>query len=72
SIKASEMTTEEFLLHLRNSDKLTSQHKQILKDFLSSCDLVKFAKHVPGDSEIQDGINAARDLIQQTKPAESS
>ncbi|HBG60302.1 MAG: hypothetical protein A2Y03_02335 [Omnitrophica WOR_2 bacterium GWF2_38_59] len=63
NIKAPEMTTEEFLNYLRNSDELDGAKKNMLKDFLFSCDMVKFAKYTPDIGEAQKCFTSAKDLI---------
>jgi len=72
-IKAPEMTTEEFLWSLENSNDLKSSQKSTLKKFLNSCDIVKFAKYVPEIKERQESFQLARDLIDETRePSEQS
>jgi len=66
-IRAPEMTTEEFLNALRHDRTLSRGHKDFLKDFLSHCDLVKFARYESNASEARKGYDAARNLINQTK-----
>lgn len=68
--KAPEMTTEEFLESIRRSVDLETEHKELLKDFLSHCDLVKFAKYGPTPIEMLDSYNAAERLVDQTKVEE--
>ena len=68
SFRAPEMTTEEFLYFLRESDSLNGAHKNSLKQFLNHCDLVKFAKYGPTGHEIDDSFNFAKKLVDETKP----
>jgi hypothetical protein len=67
TLRAPEMTTEEFLSHLKDSPVLSDVHKKLLKDFLVTADLVKFAKYGPTGSEIQASIEAAQRLVDQTR-----
>jgi len=67
AIRAPEMTTEEFLAYLRDSGTLSVPHKELLKDFLTHCDLVKFARYAPGPTEIDAALASARRLIEETK-----
>lgn len=67
SLKAPEMTTEEFLYHLRETDQLRQDHKGLLGEFLSQCDLVKFAKYLPEKNEIESSFASAKGLVDQTK-----
>ena len=67
SLKAPEMTTEEFLYSLKDSDILTSTQKSIVKEFLNQCDLVKFAKYGPTSKEIEASFNTAKKLVDETK-----
>lgn len=66
-IRAPEMTTDEFLSKVRDDRKLSPAHKNLLRDFLSNCDLVKFAKHLPRADDIESSFSAAKKLIDQTK-----
>ncbi|KPK29829.1 MAG: hypothetical protein AMK70_15170 [Nitrospira bacterium SG8_35_1] len=66
-LKAPEMTTEEFLFTLKTSSDLNADQKSLLRDFLSHCDMVKFAKYIPGEPEITASQNSARKLVDQTR-----
>ncbi|MEA3489223.1 MAG: hypothetical protein U9R44_02625 [Candidatus Omnitrophota bacterium] len=70
SLRAPEMTTEEFMEKLKRSPALIDEHKGLLKDFLSNCDLVKFAKYGPSPLEILDSFQAAERLVDKTRPEE--
>ncbi|MFC1548750.1 hypothetical protein ACFL5E_02180 [Candidatus Omnitrophota bacterium] len=70
SYRAPEMTTEEFLDFIKGSSELESAHKEILKDFLSGCDMVKFAKYGPTPIEMLDSFSAAERLVEQTREKE--
>lgn len=67
SIKAPEMTTEEFLYFLQGSSALSIVHKGLLTEFLGHCDMVKFAKYGPAPKEIEYSFDAARKLVDETK-----
>ena len=67
SLRAPEMTTQEFLLSLGNSPKLAGAHRELLKDFMEACDLVKFAKHTPAGTEIEGVFTTAKKFIEETK-----
>lgn len=69
-IKAPEMTTEEFLIKVRDSSGLTNEHKNLLKEFLLCCDLVKFAKYTPAENEISAIWDSAKHFVDQTKENE--
>jgi hypothetical protein len=61
------MTTQEFLISLNNSPKLSSAHKDSLKNFMEACDLVKFAKHKPPIAGIDSSLATAKKFIEETK-----
>lgn len=67
---APERTTEEFLHELQRTDRLTRDQKDSLGDFLQSCDLVKFAKYEPGETELRGLHGSALRLVEETEPAE--
>ncbi|MDD5136939.1 MAG: BatD family protein [Candidatus Omnitrophica bacterium] len=66
-LKAPEMTTEEFLTSLGASQVLSYERKDLLKDFLSACDLVKFAKYMPAKGEMEAVFLAAKKFIEETR-----
>jgi len=66
--RAPERTTEEFLAELRATDRLTDGQKLSLGDFLSRCDLVKFARYEPARPELEDLHAAALRLVDETAP----
>ena len=65
---APERTTEEFLHELRATNLLSPEQKQSLGEFLSVCDMVKFAKYEPGPPELQALYESAVRLIGETEP----
>ena len=66
-LKAPERTTEEFLFELQYADVLSGTDKDNLKEFLTHCDLVKFAKHSPTTEQIQRTFDLVKDFIEKTK-----
>jgi len=66
-LKAPEMTTEEFLINVRDYSRLAVNHKVLLKEFLVCCDLVKFAKYAPPAEEMNSVFDSAKMFIDQTK-----
>ena len=70
SYRAPEMTTEEFMQELKKSPLMMKEHKELLKDFLSKCDMVKFAKYGPTPLETIDSFSAAEQLVAQTHEEE--
>jgi hypothetical protein len=69
-LRAPERTTDEFLADLGRSDALTGGQKESLKEFLSACDMVKFAKYEPQRPELEALYNSALRLIEETEPVE--
>ena len=70
NLKAPERTTEEFLTELSSADILPQSDQQRLAEFLTHCDLVKFAKHTPTSEQIQTTFNLVKDFIETTKSDE--
>jgi hypothetical protein len=66
-LRAPEMTTEEFLFSIRDSGDLNSEQQNLLREFLSDCDMVKFARYSPESTEIVKSHGSAKRLIDQTK-----
>jgi hypothetical protein len=69
-LHAPERTTEEFLGELRFAGELAAPDKQVLEEFLTHCDLVKFAKHEPTTEQIQRTFDLVKDFIERTKSEE--
>lgn len=70
TLRAPEMTTEEFLKALSHGQALSPGHRSLLQDFLVRCDLVKFARYQPTEPEAAEAFHAARRFIEETVPSE--
>jgi hypothetical protein len=66
-LHAPERTTEEFLAELRFTETLAAPDKKVLEEFLTHCDLVKFAKHDPTADQVQRTFDLVKDFIERTK-----
>ena len=66
-LSAPEMTSEEFLLKARDAQELSLTQKDLLSDFLLSCDLVKFARYSPSEKETETVFESARRFVEETK-----
>lgn len=62
-VHAPEQTTEEFLREIGAGERFSREERQRLKDFLESADLVKFAKHLPQASDIDESYHRARRFV---------
>ncbi len=67
---APDRTTEEFLYELQESYLLTPEQKQSLAEFLAGCDLIKFAKYEPAETELRALHASAMRLVNETEPRE--
>ena len=72
TFRAPERTTEEFLHELASTDLLLPDQKESLGEFLKRCDLVKFARYEPGETELRDLHHSALRLIDETVPLEQT
>ena len=68
-LRAPESTTEEFLIDLRASLAFEGRQKDLLRQFLEHCDLVKFAKLKPSAHEIEGAVTTCREFIKETEPS---
>jgi hypothetical protein len=68
NFRAPERTTEEFLHELQGTDLLSAEQKEKLGEFLERCDLVKFAKYEPRETELRDLHSSAVRLVEETEP----
>ena len=69
-LRAPEQTTEEFLAGIAGSPQIGKDHQVLLRRFLVQADLVKFAEFLPGRDETGSAVEAAKQFIRQTIPAE--
>ena len=69
-LRAPERTTEEFLAEMQEANVLPADDKQTLGDFLTHCDLVKFARHEPAREQIDRTFALARDFVERTRSDE--
>ena len=69
SIRAPERTTEEFIRDATRSRDLTPSQRRRLTDFLETSDLVKFARHRPGATELLTALDSAETFVRETIPA---
>jgi len=67
-LRAPEQTTEEFIRDAVYSKKLSTDHQQLLREFLEQSDLVKFARHLPGQDDMRHAFAAAERLVHDTQP----
>ncbi len=67
-LRAPERTTEEFLYELQTSTLLNDPQKRSLGEFLSGCDLIKFAQYDPTQMELEDLHTSAMRIIDETEP----
>ena len=66
-VSAPEMTTEEFLVATASDNRFGDETSVELDKFLCACDMVKYAKHLPGPSECEAVLRAARDFVERTR-----
>jgi hypothetical protein len=51
-----------------SSIMVAASHKLLLREFLSHCDLVKFARHTPSQSEAEESVERCRRFVRETEP----
>ena len=69
-LRAPEQTTEEFLQDMTRAQRLRPSHKELLTEFLTQCDLVKFARFRPGPADMENALGAATRFVDETVPQE--
>jgi len=69
-LRAPERTTEEFLEELQGTSAFPEADRKVLEDFLTHCDLVKFAKHSPTSEQIERTFDLVGDFIGRTRSDE--
>jgi len=66
-LHAPERTTEEFLAEIESGDTLTSEQRVRLRPFLTQCDLVKFARALPGEEVHLETFEIADQFVESTR-----
>ncbi len=66
ALRAPHRSTEEFLLEASENAVLDRKQQQLLADFLSRCDLVKFARHHVVLDQMKELFGTARRFVEQT------
>ena len=69
-LRAPERTTEEFLAEAGAGLAVAGDRKDILKNFLVYCDLVKFAALEPSSEDVKSSFNTCKDFIEATRERE--
>lgn len=67
SLKAPERTTEEFLAEISCGTKLQPSQQELLSEFLTQCDRVKFGAFLPAESGTARVIELCRLFIEETE-----
>jgi hypothetical protein len=68
SMNATDLTTEELLPQIQASLPISSEYKERLASFLSSCDSVKYAATQPSDGDIERVYETALSFVEATVP----
>jgi hypothetical protein len=68
-LRAPERTTEEFIRDALTSRKLSDAHQSLVAGFLEQSDLVKFARHAPGQGDMRNALDSADRLVRETMDA---
>jgi len=66
-LRSPELTTQEFLTEMGRSPDLARSHQQLLRDFLTQADLVKFAGLRPDKGAVGESIAAAERFLEETR-----
>ncbi|MBF0532726.1 MAG: hypothetical protein HQL23_06460 [Candidatus Omnitrophica bacterium] len=67
AIRAPEMTTEEFLISLKDAPQLSGLQKNTLKEFLISCDMIKFARYAPPPEAADKAFELVWRFVEETR-----
>lgn len=65
-ISAPLLSTEEFFARVQNSEKFDDSDRQALKEFLSACDFLKFARAWAEKDELENLHNLAVEFVKKT------
>jgi hypothetical protein len=65
-LRALMQTTEEFVAGLSGAERTLTPYGSLLATLLASFDLVKFARHRPQRSDMEEALGRVREFIQRT------
>lgn len=65
-LRAPELTTEEFLPHLKRHPLFSAEEQNLLQRFLEYCDLIKFAKLTPNIDDAVKSLDVTRNFIKES------
>ena len=71
-LRAPERTTEEFIHDAMHAKSLSDLHRDLVAGFLEQSDLVKFARHTPGPSDMHNALDSATRLVHETMPVQAT
>ena len=66
-IEAVAMTTEEFFTEIKESGAIPPELGELLRDFMTRCDLVKFAGYEPSPTEKASILSSAQEIIERIR-----
>ena len=67
-LPATEKTSEEFIAQVRNDSMLSEDHKFSLEKFMTTADMVKFAKMSADNQQKQECLSMAGNFVRETIP----
>jgi hypothetical protein len=71
ALAAPRLTTTEFLHRIESGEQIAPEHATLLRDFLSTADLIKFAGLELGQAEAIGATATARRFIQESAAADA-
>jgi len=66
-LRAPEQTTEEFLDGSRSASVFNTGDLRLLEEFLTHCDMVKFAEHRPDHTQMTSTLDTVRAFVERTR-----
>jgi hypothetical protein len=70
--RAPEMTTQEFIENMRAFPALAEEEKQLLRNFLTRSDMIKFAQYRSTPLEMVDSLKMVEDFVDRTREVEEN
>ena len=67
TIRAPEMTTDEFLQAIQSRDVFDQEQKDLLKQFLTGSDMAKFARYAASETEMRQHYDLAVNFVRRTQ-----
>ena len=55
------------MINFKGANNGSFEYERLLRDFLTHCDMIKFARYEPSGDEVEQSFTSAKEIIKTTK-----